>query len=181
MNIKELLERVNYQFGSGGKFQWDCYGPDAFFIDFQTVDFTPCGGAIINSTGRVFEAHIEVPGEPICYKWVDPVFVQPYVEEAKRRNIDPNNAWDDVRYTDLDLEEDFLEKFDAIIHNRDFDRRILVPMDLSKEQLHQLFTLAHEADMSLNDFVAFILRRKIEQLKNPKKKEKKKYKEKYGW
>jgi hypothetical protein len=161
MNIKHLLEIVNYCFESGGKYQWHCYGDDAFFIDFKTVAGKAVGGAIVNSIGEVLEAHLEVPGEPICYQWTNPAYRQSYLDEAKRRGVDPDIAWDDVEYTILEVEEDFLERFDAIIHGREFDRGILVPLHIPDDELFVLFKMAHEANMTFNDFVNQILEKEL--------------------
>lgn len=188
MNIKHLLEIVNYCFESGGKYQWQCYGNDAFFIDFKTIAGKACAGAVVNSIGEVLEAHVELEGEPLCYQWTNPVYRQSYLDEAKSRGVDPDIAWDDVEYTVLEVAEDFLEKFDAIIHGREFDRGILVPLHISDDEQLALFRMAHEANMTFNDFVNQILEKELQrlsamtpkQLKKEKKKAKK-YKELYGW
>jgi len=180
MNIKDLLERVDYCFTSGGKYQWNCYGDDAYFLDFKNVQGKACGGAVVNSIGEVLETHVEVAGEPLCYQWFDKAYREDYLEEARRKNVNPSIAWDSVEFTNLEVEEDFLEKFDAIVHCKEFDRSILIPLNLPDDELLVIFKLAHEAKMTFNDYVIQLLTQEMDRMKDlPKKRQT--YKEKYGW
>lgn len=170
MNLKDLLEVVNYQYESGGKYQWNCYGDDAYFIDFKTVSGKAIGGAVVDTAGEIYEAHVEVPNEPLCYRIVSPDYFPDYVAEAKSRNVDPYQAWDDVRYTNLETEEDFLEKFDAIVHERPFDRTIEIPLHLSEKDQLVLFRMAHESGMTFNAFMVQVLEDAVKKAKKKAKK-----------
>ena len=77
--------------------------------------------------------------------------------EAKRRTVDPDQAWDDVKWIDLETEEDFLQKASAIFNGLDFDTRIIVPIDLPSDELFKLMQLAHERDITLNQMVTEML------------------------
>ncbi|MEX5539081.1 hypothetical protein ABFV54_28655, partial [Pseudomonas syringae] len=56
-------------------------------------------------------------------------------KEAKRRNVDNDEAWEDVDYIELEVDEDFIEKCLAIRAGEDYDTRIMVPVDFSDEDL----------------------------------------------
>jgi hypothetical protein len=79
-------------------------------------------------------------------------------KEAKRRDINRNQAWDDVDYIDLDVDDDFIQKCLAIAAGEDYDTRVSIPVDFSDEDLLQYMKMAHEQDMTFNQFVEEALR-----------------------
>ena len=68
-----------------------------------------------------------------------------------------NQAWDDVDFVDLEQEQDWLDKARSIVADEDYDNRVSVPLDLSDEEMLRLMTMAHERDITLNQFVEEIL------------------------
>jgi hypothetical protein len=78
-------------------------------------------------------------------------------------------AWDDVKWTDLDVADDFIEKATAIIAGEDYDTRVQIQLDIPHDLLYKLMLQAHEADMTLNEFIVKILqeamnRRKLDDI-----------------
>jgi hypothetical protein len=63
-----------------------------------------------------------------------------------------------VEFTDLETEEDFIDKAAAIIRGDDYDTRISVPLDLPDSMLFELMKQAHEQDLTLNDHMANVLK-----------------------
>jgi hypothetical protein len=92
--------------------------------------------------------------------------VQAIEQEAQRRGVNYKSAWDDVNWVDLDTDEDFLEKAQAIFQGEDYDTRVQVPLELDDATLFQLMKLAHESDVTLNQKVEEILRDVIERNNN---------------
>lgn len=175
MKIKDLLEIVDYNFEAAGKHLWNCYGDDAFFIDFKTTDGEPiAAGAIININGDVFEAHFSLLDE--CYDWINPAYRDAYENEAAKITTYVKT---DVKHIMLEVAEDFIEKFDAFIHGREFDKNVVVPISLTVEEELELHRQAHAARMSTNDYINFILTDAVDKLKAAKKKKKKKKKIKW--
>jgi hypothetical protein len=101
-----------------------------------------------------------------AYRLVNPDHVRAIEQEAQRRGVDYKSAWDDVNWVDLDTDEDFLEKAQAIFQGQDYDTRVQVPLDLDDKTLFQLMHMAHESDVTLNQKVEEILRDVIEQHNN---------------
>ena len=56
-----------------------------------------------------------------------------------------------------------LEKTTAIINNRPYDERIVVPLELPDDVLLVLFKMAHEQDITMNQLVIQILLGAVEQ------------------
>lgn len=69
-----------------------------------------------------------------------------------------NEAWDDVDYVDLEVADDFIQKALAIQAGETYDTRVKVPVDFSDEELLQYMKLAHDRDMTFNEFVEEALR-----------------------
>ena len=100
------------------------------------------------------------------YRWIHPDYLEAYRKEAKSRGIKRRKSIDDRKYIDLEVAEDILGKSRSIFLGEEYDTRVIVPLDLEDDLLFQLMKLAHEADMTLNDFVAYILRQEIDKAKN---------------
>ena len=79
-------------------------------------------------------------------------------KEAKKRDIDKDNAWDDVNYIDLEVDDDFFQKCLAIQEGEDYDVRVSVPLELEDDQMFELMRMAHKQDITLNQLVENILR-----------------------
>jgi hypothetical protein len=98
-----------------------------------------------------------------AYRMINPDFKQEFDAESVDRGQLGDQAWDDVDYIDIDVEEDFLEKTRAIIAGVDYDNRVQIPLTLPDDQMFELMRLAHERDITLNQLVESVLRDAIEQ------------------
>jgi hypothetical protein len=165
MHIKQILDVLGYRFSVGSNYLWNCYGENTIYLDFKTVSGKPVGSVLYDSeTAEVYEVSVEVPKRPLAYRWFNPDFENDYRLEADAKGIPADIAWDDISYTDIDVEEDFLEKLQAIINEEEFDERIIVPLNLSEQEEMQLYRLAHEADMTVNDYINQLLRAEMHKL-----------------
>ena len=97
---------------------------------------------------------------------MNPEFKQAYLDEAKTRNCDPDQAWDDVKWNDTDAEDDILEKVNAIMEGREFDSRTTIAIDFTDEELLTYMKLAHELDITFNSFVEMALVEAIKKYEN---------------
>jgi hypothetical protein len=66
-------------------------------------------------------------------------------------------AWDGVNFVDLESDDDFIQKALAIKNDEVYDTRVVIPLDLPESELLTLMTMAHERDMTFNDFVAEVI------------------------
>jgi hypothetical protein len=125
---------------------------------------------VIFSTANqeVYEAEVSVKRDAWSedmrpYRWLNPDSKDFMIAEAEQRNIDWQQAWDDVKWIDLDVEEDFFEKCIAIFNGQGFDKRVQVPIDLDNDTLLKLFTEAHKRDITLNQLITEILQKMIDE------------------
>jgi hypothetical protein len=62
------------------------------------------------------------------------------------------------KFVDLETDEDFLEKAAAIINGEEYDTRVLIPIDFTQEELLKYMTLAHEQDITFNQWIENAIR-----------------------
>jgi predicted DNA binding CopG/RHH family protein len=92
---------------------------------------------------------------------INPAHQAAYRAEADQRGVNARQAWDHVDYVDLETVEDFVGKAQAIMAGQLYDTRVSIPIDLSENELLALFKLAHQRDMTFNDFIMEILEQRI--------------------
>jgi hypothetical protein len=101
-----------------------------------------------------------------AYRMTNPDFKAEFDRECEDRDI-LDQAWelDDgtpVKYVDLDVVEDFMDKARAIVSDEDYDTRVQVPVEFTDDELLKYMKMAHERDMTFNEFVEEALRSAIE-------------------
>lgn len=75
-------------------------------------------------------------------------------------DFDPNNVDLGVEHSSvvyLETREDALRKMEAIYRGEDYDKRVDVPLDIDDDLLLQAFKMAHEKDMTFNEFMVELL------------------------
>ena len=164
MKLEAVNNALSNRITGGSEYQWKCY-PSARYLDYET----DCGHASVifnTETQEIYEATVESKEDdaPRPYRWMNPEFTEAHGNESRARNIDPTAAWDDVHWYDLETEEDFLEKAEAILNGDEFDTRIEVPIELSDADFMALAKMAHEQDITFNQLIVNILRAAIKEL-----------------
>jgi hypothetical protein len=85
--------------------------------------------------------------------------------EADNHGVDHRIAWDNVRWIDLEVWDDFEKKAAALWCGDIPDSRVEVPLDISDEDFMHIARLAHERDVTINKMVEIILTEAIEREK----------------
>jgi hypothetical protein len=83
-------------------------------------------------------------------------------KEAKRRDVDRKEAWDNVDYVELDVDDDFIQKCLSIREGEDYDTRVLMPIDIPDDELLVYMKKAHDMDITFNNFVEMALQQAID-------------------
>lgn len=164
--LKEFLDIIDCRITEGSEYHWQSFGPNAYSIESWNGEHeTGRSFSIVfdTVTQEVFEMSAHDNQRERSYRWINPAYAKSYREEAGRRKVDIDVAYDDVRYIDLETAEDYYAKARAIFLGQEYDTRVEVPLDLDRESLFELMTLAHERDITLNRLVENILRDAIEQ------------------
>jgi hypothetical protein len=164
ITLKEWMEIVDYRITEGSDYCWHCYGNDVHMLDSWNGEQDGHSFTVIfdTKTQVVYEVQAHDYVHDRAYRMINPDFQKKNKKEAKRRDIDKNNAWDDVDYVDIEVDDDFFQKCLAIKAGEDYDTRVSVPMDFSDEELLTYMKLAHEQDITFNQLVERALREAID-------------------
>ena len=163
--MKEWMELIGYRITEGSDYMWSCYGSDAHALDSWNGEQDGHSFTVIFDTKdqTVYEVQAHDYVHNRAYRMINPDFQKKYKKEAKHRDIDKNNAWDDVNYIDLEVDDDFIQKCLAIRAGEDYDTKVSVPLELEDDKMFELMRMAHEQDITLNQLVENILRNMIAQ------------------
>jgi hypothetical protein len=165
ITIKEWMELTDCKITEGSDYGWSCYGPNAYTLDSWN-GVHGAGGysfSIVFSTKtqKVYEVSMCDYTNNRAYRMINPKNIEKHRTEALVRDVNLNQAWDEVDYVDLDVDDDFIQKALAIRAGEDYDTRVQVPVDFSDEDLLQYMKLAHERDITFNELVEEALRHAI--------------------
>jgi hypothetical protein len=168
MKLGQVNEAMDHKITSGSEHGWTCWD-DARYLDYES-DYAHVSVVYSTKTQTVYQAEVSVKRDMWStdsrpYRWLNPLTKEAYMVEASTRNIDPNQAWDDVKWLDLETPEDFLEKATAMFNGDEWDERIVVPLDLEDDLILHLAMEAHKRDITLNKMVEVVLQEAIDRHK----------------
>jgi predicted nucleic acid-binding protein len=165
MHLSKVNEALDHKIVGGSEHQWNCWD-NARFLDYES-DYAHASVVFNSQTQEVYCADVtDKLNELTPYRWLNPEYKEVYFKECKQRKVKKNIAWDDVKWCDLETQNDWLKKAQAIMRGEDFDSRVEVPLDLDDDTLFQLFKKAHENDVTLNKMVEIILQEVITRHQN---------------
>lgn len=156
INLKEWMELVEYRITEGSDYHFAAYGDKAYSLSYWNGDPDGHGLSIVfeRDTQTVFEVEVCDYRNSRAYRLINPDYVGQWQD---------TEAWDDVRWTDLEVDDDFMKKARAIINGEDdYDTRISIPLDLDDQTFMTLARQAHEQDITLNQLVMNILMAEVE-------------------
>ena len=165
ITLKEFMEICDYKITEGSEYCWQCFGPSAYRLDSWNQDHEGHSVSIIfdTQTQEVYEVSAYDYRNNRAYRLINPDYKDAHDDEASNRNVDFNQAWDDVNYVDLDVDDDFIQKALAIVNEEDYDTRVSVPVDFTDQELLTYMKIAHERDITFNQLVEDALRAAIEE------------------
>ena len=165
ITMKEWMELVDYRITEGSNYGWQCYGSNVYQMDSWNGNIDGHSFSIVFDTRdqTVYEVQAHDYVHNRAYRMINEDFLKKMKKEAKRRDVDKDEAWDDVNYIDLEVDDDFIQKCLAIRAGEDYDTRVSIPLDFSDEELLQYMKMAHERDITFNKLVEEALRQAIEQ------------------
>ena len=167
--MKEWMELVDYKITEGGDYGWRCYGPNAYQLSSWN-GIHGAGGYSFNivfstKTQKVYEVSVCDYTNNRAYRMIALDKQEKYRKEAKRNFTNLNEAWDNVDYVDLEVDDDFISKCLAIKAGEDYSTDISVPLDLPDDLLMFAFKAAHAENMTFNDWMNKMLKSFIDKVK----------------
>ena len=170
LNMREWMELVDYKITEGSDYGWSCYGPNSYSLDSWNGIHGEGGYnfSIVFSTKsqKVYEVGICDYTNNRAYRMINPNNVEKHRKEAVARDVNFNEAWEDVDYVDLEVDDDFIQKCLAIKAGEDYDTGVLVPIDLPDDLLLQAALEAHKRNITLNAYINMALVDLVEKVKS---------------
>ena len=168
ISMKEWMELVDYKITEGGEYGWQCYGPNAYCLDswngVHGVGGYSFSIVFSTKTQKVYEVTVCDYTNDRAYRMIVENKREKHRKESESHTISLNQAWDNVDYVDLEVDDDFIQKCLAIRAGEEYENTVSVPIDLPDDLMMFAFRAAHEADMTLNDWMNQMLRGFIDQV-----------------
>lgn len=160
ISVEDFTQAVNYRITGGSTFCWNCFSDDARYLDsddlesYNSQDQTYSASIIFGKPDfTVFLAEVHDYKNQRSYRLFHPDFREAYLKEAAEKGVDHEQAWDHVKFIDLDVEEDWLEKCRAIVSGIEYDTRVRIQLDFSDDELLKYMLAAHQADITFNQYL----------------------------
>ena len=165
ISLKEWMELVDYRITEGSDYGWQCYGHDAHMLDSWNGDQDGHSFTVIfdTKTQTVYEVQAHDYVHNRAYRLINPDFISAHDDESNGRGIEINNAWDDVDYVDLDVDDDFIQKGLAIRAGEAYDTRVQIEVNFDDSELLEYMKIAHDRDITFNELVEIALQEAIDQ------------------
>jgi len=169
ITMKEWMELVDYKITEGSEYGWECYGSNAYCLDSWNGVHGKGGYSFSivfsTKTQKVYEVSVCDYTNDRAYRMIAEDKQKKHAKEAKELGVNLNEAWDDVDYVDLEVDDDFIQKCLAIKDGEDYDTRISVPLDLPDDLLLEAAMNAHRQGITLNDYINNALKELVDEFK----------------
>ena len=169
ITLKQFMETCGYRITEGSEYQWQCFGHNAYCLDSWNGDQNGHTLSIVfdTKTQVVYQVMVYDYARVRAYRMTNPEYKKAFDAECDNRDV-LDMAWekDDgtpLKYVDLDVEEDFLEKAYAICNDQEYDTRVQVQVEFTDDELLTYMKAAHDRDITFNQLVEEALKAAIEQ------------------
>ena len=170
ITMQQWMELVDYKITEGSDYCWDCYGPNAYCLDSWNGVHGKGGYSFTiifsTKTQKVYEISICDYTNDRAYRMIAENKRDKHREESISRGINLNEAWDDIEYVELDVDEDFIEKAQAIKAGKDYDTSVMMNLELPHDIIVQVALAAHKKDITLNDYINLALTNLVNKIKS---------------
>ena len=165
MKIDQLLKIAKYQIIESTPYEWECFGSNVRFLDLDTPASNMNVVCVFDTeTEELYSLELYVYERGHFYRWIAENKLDAVIAEHANRGFDFTVAFDTQTYTDVIL-EDIVEKITDIYAGREYDTRIMVPVNLPDKSLDLLEEIAAAQAITLDELTDSILRDTIEQQK----------------
>lgn len=166
ITIKEFLEAIEYKITEGSNYGWNCYGPNARYLDCYKEDHYSISALFDSKDQFVYAIELWDYINNREYRWQHPDYKEAFLAEAKERKIDPKESLDHSKFIDLDVTGDILEKIRCVVAGKEYDTRVQIEVDFADEDLLQYMKLAHTLDITFNELVERAISEAIKDYEN---------------
>lgn len=163
ITIKDFMDCINYRITEGYDYQWKSFGNDCYGLQCDDINNEYNISIVFSKFSQtVFIMEAWDYKKDRAYRWIHPEYIDAYKKECVEKNVEFKRALDTRNFIDLDVAEDILQKAKAIANQEEYDDCVIVPINLPDDELFTIMKLAHEKDMTLNQYVEYILKQFID-------------------
>ncbi len=166
ISLKDWMEIVDYRITEGSDYTWRCFGDSPYSLSSWNGDHNGWSLNITfdTKTQEVYMVEVCDYKNNRAYRVINPTWVKSYNDYADRENPEyKNQAWEDVDFVDLETDDDWIQKATAIVDGEDYDTRVSIPVDFTDDELLKYMKMAHDRDMTFNQFIEEALRHAIDE------------------
>ena len=155
ITLQQWFSTIDYKVTEGSEYTWECYGDHAYRLEYwdHQHDGVSCEIVFDTYDQTVYEVTVHDFKNEHAYRLINPEYIVALKQESSHKNTPFDQAWDEVAFTDLELDYDWIEKAKAIIEGKEYDTRVQIELNLPKHELFALMQEAHKRDMTFNEYV----------------------------
>jgi hypothetical protein len=106
MNLLEVLTCINKKIRGTTTYNWTCFGPDARYLEVATDTIEHVASIIYDhEDATVYAIEMFLPQERKAWRWVDDRFYDLYIQECIDNGVNPDIAYNTVRFEPVDPSE----------------------------------------------------------------------------
>jgi hypothetical protein len=154
MSVEKFLKAINYKINDGYDYQWNCFGDNAHSIESIDEDNYECECIFDTKTQNVYQLSMVDYVLNIGYTWLNPEFKEYYFNESVKRNVNPFEATEEIKYHECELMTDILEKMTLLVNGEEYDKGILIPLDLPDDLYNDLMLLASDRNVTIDKLIS---------------------------
>lgn len=99
MNLLEVLASANGQVKGATDYVWDCFGPDAMYLDIGNDDLGHIASVIFDSDdGTVYAFEMFLPQQRRAWRWLDERYQDLFLEACQNNGVNSRVAFDNVPF-----------------------------------------------------------------------------------
>ena len=116
ITLKEWMEVSNYRITEGSDYCWKCFGPNAYSLDSWSGDQEGYSLTVLfdTKTQEVYQVEAHDYARSRSYRRTNPEYLRQF-EDAKCQYGAKDEAYDGVKFVDLENDDDFIQKALAIV------------------------------------------------------------------
>ena len=163
--LAAYMNAIDYKVTDGSEFLWDCFGPNARFLDRSDDDYH-VSAVFDNRTHQVYEVSISSTYDgDVRYRWIDLNFINDYKAEAENKGTRWDQFCDDMNWHLTDTYEDILDKVECILNGREYDKRVVLSLEFDDDVKEMIQQAADIQGITIDEFIERALKAVIEEEK----------------
>jgi hypothetical protein len=157
MKIEKILNLISYRISGGSKLYLLKELGEIRLIEFEAIGSDMTCGTIETLRDEVLRLTVTFPSGNGCYRWTESKYAKAYKDEAKKRNYEDNQAWDNVLYTEILYEDEMLEKISAICEKRPYDKKVRREISIDEDVLNEFILRAEKENITVEKLTSNII------------------------